>query len=315
VVVPHGVLALVPFAALPAPAPTRRPAGGAPPNGVPPDGAPPDGAPPNGAPARGEPLGVRYALRYAPSLAVLAALDPAPAGAPGDAVAAAAGPPAALAGRAALVVGDPAMPGDPDADGDPFAPLPEAGRTADWLGAWLRARPLTGARATREAVLGALGDAALVHLGTHGRAYAGERVRESFVALAPGGARGGGLLRVADLLAAPPLRAELVALTACQTGLGDVTDAEGTVGFQRALLARGARGALLTLWQVPAAESDTLVRRFYRHWLGAGVSKGEALRRAQAELRADRLRLARGDEAGDAANPYYWAGFQLVGGR
>jgi tetratricopeptide (TPR) repeat protein len=202
VVVPHGVLALVPFAILPA-GPTGRSAA--------------------------VPLGVRFALRYAPSFTVLAAL----ASHPGPGIGR-----AEVQGRAVLVVGNPVMPSDPDGQRE-FDRLPSAGATAVWLAGQLGAQALTDAGATKAAVLARLSTSTLVHFGTHGRAYAGEaRTRQSFVALSPTPGDSG-MLRVADVLAAPPLAADLVTLIACQTGLGDLTDAEGTIGFQRALLARG----------------------------------------------------------------------------
>ncbi len=262
VVIPHGVLALVPFAALP-------------------------------VDAGDMPLGVRYAVRYAPSLALLATVER-----------------DASSGRPArtLVVGDPAMPPDPDGGG-PFAPLELARRTATWLSTRLGSRALVGAEASEEAVLGALATAELIHFGTHGRAYGTEaRARRSFVALTPGGT-GDGLLTMSEVMAGPRLSASLVVLSACETGLGDLKGAEGTVGLQRAFLARGARSVLVTLWKVDTVATDSLVRKFYRYWLDERTSrtKAEALRLAQAEVR--RLPIAR-------ANPgHYWAGFQLVGAR
>ena len=168
---------------------------------------------------------------------------------------------------------------------------------------------LLGAEASEDAVLGALGSAELVHFGTHGRAYGTEaRARRSFVALAPSGA-GDGLLTMTEVLAGPRISASLVVLSACETGLGDLKGAEGTVGLQRAFLARGARSVLVTLWKVDTVATDSLMRKFYRYWLDERTArtKAEALRLAQAEVR--RLPVVR-------ANPaHYWAGFQLVGAR
>jgi CHAT domain-containing protein len=85
--------------------------------------------------------------------------------------------------------------------------------------------------------------------------------------------------------------------------------AEGTVGFQRALLAKGARSVLVSLWSVDDRATALLMQRFYAHWLGAdgrpARSKAEALRRAQSDVRLT---------PGFAA-PRYWAAFQLVGAR
>ena len=66
----------------------------------------------------------------------------------------------------------------------------------------------------------------------------------------------------------PRLRAELVVLGACQTGLGDLKDAEGTVGLQRAFLAEGARSTLVSLWDVDDARA--------RRCCGSSTSSGSA---------------------------------------
>jgi CHAT domain-containing protein len=155
-----------------------------------------------------------------------------------------------------------------------------------------------------------LATAPLVHLATHGQVYAGEaQVRSSWVALTPDSAYPTGLLRLGEWMEDPALglRAELVVLSACQTGLGDLKQAEGTVGFQRALLARGARSVLVSLWSVNDAATAALMEAFYRHWLddGDGPSKAEALRRAERDVRA----------TPGWAGPRYWAAFQLVGAR
>jgi CHAT domain-containing protein len=135
------------------------------------------------------------------------------------------------------------------------------------------------------------------------------RVRDSYVALAPD-AKNDGLLTIGELLDdVPSLSADLVVLSACQTGLGDLKQAEGTVGFQRALLAKGARSVLVSLWSVDDRATALLMQRFYAHWLGPDGrpvrSKAEALRQAQADVR-----LTPGFES-----PRYWAAFQLVGAR
>src|SRR5262249_52769884 len=134
------------------------------------------------------------------------------------------------------------------------------------------------------------------------------QARNSFVALAPDSANDG-LLTVGEVLSDPGLKlsAELVVLSACQTGLGNLKQAEGTVGLQRAFMARGARSLLVSLWSVSDEATRILIDGFYAHWLNDkdGPDKAEALRRAQADLRAR-------DGFGDAR---YWAPFMLVGGR
>jgi CHAT domain-containing protein/tetratricopeptide (TPR) repeat protein len=263
-VLPHGPLNLIPFAALPV-----------------------DGD--------AEPLGSRYALRYSPSLATLTAVEQQPARSSEQL-------------RAnALVVGNPRMPAVRTYTGEAIALASLTGaeiegrRVAEQMGAPL----LTGDAATEATVKGWLPSATLVHLATHGYAYSSEaRARDSFIALAPT-TEEDGMLTVGEVLDdLPALSAELVVLSACQTGLGDLKQAEGTVGLQRAFLAKGARSVLVSLWSVSDEATTQLMKSFYTHWVG-GASKAEALRRAQGEVR--------GEPGSRFHHPRFWAAFQLVG--
>jgi CHAT domain-containing protein/tetratricopeptide (TPR) repeat protein len=267
VIVPQGSLALVPFAALP-------------------------------IDSTGALLGDRFAIRYTPSLASLA-----------EAERRSRRNLTRSHRRQALVVGNPDMPTVTTAAGTNVTldPLPGSATEGHWVASYLGSPFLTGAAATQVGVEARLPNAPLVHLATHGFAYSSESmVRQSWVALAPGGGRNG-LLTVGEVLDNPSLSlsAELVVLSACQTGLGDLKKAEGTVGLQRAFLARGARSVLVSLWNVSDSATTVMMRAFYTHWLGDRdhPTKAEALRRAEGDVRAQR-----GFEA-----PIYWAGFQLVG--
>jgi tetratricopeptide (TPR) repeat protein len=268
VIIPHGVVALVPFAALPV-----------------------DSA--------GTSLGAGRALRYAPSLAVL--------GEVGARAAHSVRAPRPATWRP-LVVGNPTMP-TTSSGGDEFRldPLSGAEAEARSVAAQLGAVALTGAKATESEVRARLPAAAVVHLATHGYAYAFEAgARRSFIALAPNAANDG-FFTVGEMLDDPALTlsAELVVLSACQTGLGDLRQAEGTVGLQRAFLARGARSVLVSLWSVSDEATALLMKGFYTHWLTDAdhPSKAESLRRAQAAVRA----------RPEFRDPKYWAAFQLVG--
>jgi CHAT domain-containing protein len=92
---------------------------------------------------------------------------------------------------------------------------------------------------------------------------------------------------------------ELLTLSACETAAGDDRAALGLSGVA---VRAGARSALGTLWAVPDASTYELIVAFYRQLEDPGVSKAEALRRAQTQLRA----------SPHFAHPYYWAPFLLI---
>ncbi len=140
-----------------------------------------------------------------------------------------------------------------------------------------------------------------------------------------------GFLQAFEVLDHLRLDAELVALSACSTGRGRQLPGEGQLGLAQAFLHAGARSVLATLWPIADRASARLVSRFYRE-LEAGVARDEALRRAQLsllrgesddeatvpsqqELETTRavggLRPSKG--AVDTSDPFFWAGFLLIG--
>jgi CHAT domain-containing protein/Tfp pilus assembly protein PilF len=100
---------------------------------------------------------------------------------------------------------------------------------------------------------------------------------------------------------------ELVVLSACNTGQGEVKNGEGVFGLRRALEEAGAQSVMMSLWSVPDKETLELMKLFYAKWLG-GMDKHEALKQAQLELR----QRVRSEHDGHDL-PYYWAAFVLVG--
>jgi len=98
---------------------------------------------------------------------------------------------------------------------------------------------------------------------------------------------------------------DLVVLSACQTGLGDISQGEGVFGLQRGFKKAGANSILMSLWEVDDKATQILMTQFYKHLL-SGQSKRQSLLSAQKHLR--------NVEEGKYDEPKYWAAFILLDG-
>jgi hypothetical protein len=109
-----------------------------------------------------------------------------------------------------------------------------------------------------------------------------------------------GLLTAEDVTGLDLLATELVVLSACETGLGEVRVGEGVFGLQRAFMLAGARSLVMSLWAVPDEATRELMEDFYKRLL-AGEGRADALRNAQLKLREQ------------YPDPLYWGAFICQG--
>jgi len=146
--------------------------------------------------------------------------------------------------------------------------------------------------------------ARLLHLATHSLAHPSDPALSGIV-LSLVDDRGRprlGFLRTGEI-AGLDLRSRLVVLSACRTALGPEVRGEGLLGLSRAFLHAGASQVVASLWSVEDNASAAFMARFYEALLRDHLTAAAALRRAQLALRADPR----------TADPACWAGFELEG--
>ena len=190
-----------------------------------------------------------------------------------------------------------------DLDGTQLRPLPSANNEARAVAAALgdSTTLLIGDAATEQAVKQQpLGDYRVLHFAVHGVTSTKFPARSALL-LHPGGADDG-LLQAREVLSLR-LRADLVTLSACDTGSGSLHEQEGVTSLVRPFMAAGARAVVANLWAADDRFSLTLMREFYRQ-LSRGVPVAEALRQAK-------LRML--ERFGPEAVPRLWSGVLAYG--
>jgi CHAT domain-containing protein len=163
-----------------------------------------------------------------------------------------------------------------------------------------RSRVLTRAAATEEAVKSAIVRSTHVHFATHGLLDPGEPLLNGLALAQDDDPTEDGLLQVREILRLD-LDADLVVLSACNTGLGRLAGGEGVLGLTRAFQFAGARALVLSLWEVGDRSSVDLTDGFYASLFDPESPPDVALQRAQL------AQLGRG------AAPRDWAAYMVVG--
>ncbi|MEG4078560.1 CHAT domain-containing tetratricopeptide repeat protein [Microcoleus sp. Pol8_D6] len=199
----------------------------------------------------------------------------------------------------ALVLGNPTMPSVSLSLGEPkrqLSPLPGAEAEARAIAPLLNTQATIGAQGTKAAIVQKMPQASIIHLATHGLL---DNVRGlgSAIALAPSGSDDG--LLTAEEIFDMKLQANLVVLSACNTGEGRITG-DGVIGLSRALISAGVPSVIVSLWAVPDAPTSELMQAFYQN-LQNNPDKAQALRQAMLTTMKTH------------PQPRNWAAFTLIG--
>lgn len=205
----------------------------------------------------------------------------------------------------ALVVGNPDMPSvapNIREEAQPLSKLPGAEKEAKAITPLLKenklkTKLLRDKQATKAAVLELLPQARIIHFATHGL-FDNIQGLHSAIALAPSG-KDNGLLTAEEILNLK-LNADLVVLSACNTGRGRITG-DGVIGLSRSLISAGTPSVIVSLWAVPDAPTAELMTEFYKNLLNKQkpLDKAQALRQAMLKFK---------DKP-----PKDWAAFTLIG--
>lgn len=147
-----------------------------------------------------------------------------------------------------------------------------------------------------------LSQVSVIHLALHGMADSSFPDRSALIFSGGGRPQEDGLLQAREIRKLP-ISADLVTLSSCDAGLGRIEGEEGVSSLVEAFLNAGAKSVVASLWPAEDTYTKSLMQAFYRH-LALGETKGEALRRAKVYML---------HQFGNAVPPLYWAGFVLVG--
>ena len=217
-----------------------------------------------------------------------------------------------------LLIANPS--GMPSIDGKPLAPLPGSEQEVLGISRRLPAGStvvLQGKRADEDRVRDAMPAATVIHLATHGVIDSSDPLA-SFLALGTSGSAGGNGRLTTEEVYSLDLRADLVVLSACRTGLGRISG-DGVAGLARAFFYAGAASVVSTLWDVADQPTSRLMEDFYRGFSqGRNAGKSEALREAQLHLLHA---LRKGEVRVDTPfgtlplpeDPVVWANYILLG--
>lgn len=197
---------------------------------------------------------------------------------------------------------------DPEGQEIQFDPLPETGDEVTRIAEFFGVRPsppdvLLGVSASETNLRKVpLKDYCYVHFATHADLPGSvQGINEPFILLGQveNKDKDDGFLTLTEVLGMD-LDADMVVLSACLTGRGNVMEGEGVMNFARAFQHAGARSVVVSLWEVASKEAVEFMEIFYRHLKG-GKNRAEALKLARKEIKSK------------YPHPFYWSVFVIYG--
>ncbi len=183
--------------------------------------------------------------------------------------------------------------------------LPSAKQEIENISEYFRSESFIGADATVNNFVNLAESSKIVHLSMHALA---DKKYSQFSRLVFSATNKNNILSryyFASEIAEQRFPAEMVVLSACNTGTGSFVRGDGVLSLARAFEYAGAKSTVFSLWKIPDASTKEIMTSFYRN-LKNGLAKHEALR--QAKLQYMTLH-----EGSDLAHPYYWSGFVVSG--
>ena len=178
----------------------------------------------------------------------------------------------------------------------PYGPLQETEKEAEAIAKLLNTKAITGSDGTKALIIEMMLKARTIHLATHGKLDV-ERGLDSAIVLAPSDNKN--VLLTAKEILKLKLNAELVVLSACDTGRGRLTG-DGVIGLSRSFICAGVPSIIVSLWAIPDSETAGLMTEFYRQFL-QNSDKAQALRQAMLMTIKNH------------PHPKNWAAFTLIG--
>ncbi|MCP4350131.1 MAG: CHAT domain-containing protein [Desulfobacterales bacterium] len=141
----------------------------------------------------------------------------------------------------------------------------------------------------------------VIHFACHGE-FNDRQIMQSGLLLAKD-SYNDGYLQLHEIFELDLKNANLVTLSACETALCKIQGGDDLVGLSRGFIYAGTPSVLATLWEVDDRSTSILMKKFYENWYRKGMSKPEALRKAQISVKS----------MAGYEHPFYWAPFVMIG--